>query len=218
MFPISADWLSLAQLAEFWAPEISRPVTPLAVHRFLCQGWWRGEFRGVGPTRLDVLKSLRWGPLPDGDSDSWTEDDCAPAFAAIAASWPRESGTPLVFTAPMALAEVELPRAEFVAWVTNKGYDRPIFWGKFPVDTEIVSDASGLKPTASVTAPPCAPRRRGPKPTVRETVAIKMRSEIDAKSITKEQLGCMLEKELAGRYAVSRDTARKARNDLLGSK
>jgi hypothetical protein len=36
-------------------------------------------------------------------------------------------------------------------------------------------------------------------------------------AITKEQLGCMLEKELAGRYAVSRYTARNARNDVLGS-
>jgi hypothetical protein len=131
---------------------------------------------------------------------------------------PRKPGAPLVFTAPMALAEIELSRGEFSVWVIDKGYDRPTFWGEFPVNAEIISGASGPNPTASVTAPPGAPRKRGPKPTVRETVAIKMRSEIDAKSITKEQLRCMLEKELAGRYAVSSDTARKARNDVLASK
>jgi hypothetical protein len=110
----------------------------------------------------------------------------------------------------MALAEIELPRAEFAAWVIEKGYDRPSFWGKFPVDAEIVSGAAGLKPKA-------APRKRGPKPNKREIVAAKMRSEIDAKSITKDELGCMLEKEMVARYAVCRDTARKARNDVLGS-
>jgi hypothetical protein len=45
-------------------------------------------------------------------------------------------------TAPMALAEIELRRAEFIAWVTDKGYDPPIFWGKFPVEAEIVFGAS----------------------------------------------------------------------------
>jgi hypothetical protein len=176
VFPISADRLSLAQLAEFWAPEINRPVTAPTVYRFLCQAWWRGEFRGVGPSRLDVLKQLRWGPLPDGDSDSWTEDDCAPAFAAIAASWPREPGTPLVFTAPMALAEIELSRAEFSAWVTDKGYDLPTFWGEFSVDAEIVSNPSGLKPTESTAAPPGAPHKRGcSKATGREPVTTKTR-------------------------------------------
>jgi hypothetical protein len=217
VFPVSIDRLSLAQIAEFWAREIVPSVTPSIVHRLLCQAWWRGEFRGVGPSRLDVLKQLRWGPLPDGDPDSWTEDDCAPALAAIAASWPREPGTPLVFTAPMALAEIELSRAEFAIWVTGKGYDPPTFWGKFSVDAEIVPDASGPNLTASTKAPSSAPRKRGRKPKLREATAAKMRSEIDAKSITKEQLGSMLEKELEERYAVSRDTARKARNDVLDS-
>jgi hypothetical protein len=212
VFPISEDRLSLAQLAEFWAQEMRRPVPVADVHHFLCQAWWRGEFRGVGPSRLDVLKQLRWGPFPDRDPDSWTEADCAPAFAAIEASWPREPGTPLVFTAPFALAEIRVPRAEFAAWVIEKGYDRPNFWGEFPAGVEVRPKA-----TASKAAPPGAPRKRGPKPTKREGVAAKMQNEIDAKSITKEQLERMLEKELTGRYHVSRDTARKARNDVLRS-
>ena len=214
VFPISADQLSLAQIAEFRAPEISRPVTASALHRFLCQAWWRGEFRGVGPSRLDILRQLRWGPLPYGDPDRWTEDECAPAFAAIAASWPREPGISVVITAPMALAEIRLPRAEFAAWVIEKRYDRPTFWGNFPVGAEIVFGASAAK-SASATSS-AAPRTRGRKPTKRQNVVAKMKMEIEKKVITEEQLSTMLEKNLAERYGVGRTTARNARNDVLG--
>jgi hypothetical protein len=71
----------------------------------------------------------------------------------------------------MALAVIKFPRAEFAAWVIEKGYNRPSFWGEFPVDAEIVSGASGLKPTASKAAPSGAPRKRCPEATVRETIA-----------------------------------------------
>jgi len=40
-------------------------------------------------------------------------------------------------------------------------------------------------------------------------------SDLDTKAITRQQLAGMLEKVLAERYGVSRDTARKARNDVL---
>jgi hypothetical protein len=74
---------------------------------------------------------------------------------------------------------------------------------------------SPLLPPSGASSPQGGARRRGPKPTARETTAAKMRSDIDASCITKEQLGGMLEKTLAERYDVSRDTARKARNDVL---
>ena len=59
-----------------------------------------------------------------------------------------------------------------------------------------------------------APRKRGRKLTLRQTIAAKMRAEIESDPVMREQLAGMLEKELEAKYQVSRDTARKARNDV----
>ena len=69
-----------------------------------------------------------------------------------------------------------------------------------------------LKPASKMTA--AAPRKRGRKPTLRQTIAAKMRAEIESDPVMREQLAGMLEKELEAKYQVSRDTARKARNDV----
>jgi hypothetical protein len=83
-----------------------------------------------------------------------------------------------------------------------------------PKDDDKKAVPSPLSPSGA-SAESYRPRKRGRKPTVRETVAAKMRSEISAKFITKEQLEEMLEKTLAEKFGVSRDTARKARNEVL---
>jgi hypothetical protein len=66
--------------------------------------------------------------------------------------------------------------------------------------------------TPSVTI---AGARRGPKAGKRLRVQIRMRSEIDDGTLTTIQLEKLPEKQLAQRYGVSRDTARKARNAVL---
>jgi len=75
--------------------------------------------------------------------------------------------------------------------------------------------ASSPLPPIGGSSQPDARRQRGRKPTVRKTTAAKMLSDLDTKAITRQQLAGMLEKVLAERYGVSRDTARKARNDVL---
>jgi hypothetical protein len=63
-----------------------------------------------------------------------------------------------------------------------------------------------------------APRgRRGPRSGKRENAAAAMRKDVSEKSLTVASLKAMPEKTLAGRYGVSRDTARKARFDALES-
>jgi hypothetical protein len=57
--------------------------------------------------------------------------------------------------------------------------------------------------------------RRGPKAGKRLKVEIQMRDEIDHGALTALQLQKLPEKELAQKYGVSRDTARKARNAVL---
>jgi hypothetical protein len=62
---------------------------------------------------------------------------------------------------------------------------------------------------------PGKPRSRGPEAKKFKATVEAMRGEIASKSITLEQLGGMLEKELAHQFKVSRDVARKARNHVL---
>jgi hypothetical protein len=58
-------------------------------------------------------------------------------------------------------------------------------------------------------------RRRGRKSTKLEQTKEKMRRDIHEGRQTADALNNMLEKDLASGYAVSRDTARKARNVIL---
>jgi hypothetical protein len=58
--------------------------------------------------------------------------------------------------------------------------------------------------------------RRGPKPGKFDATYAKMQADLKEGRLTKEALGAMQEKALAFDYRVSRDTARKARNKVLG--
>jgi hypothetical protein len=59
------------------------------------------------------------------------------------------------------------------------------------------------------------PRKRGRRPGKLQATIARMREEIASGSTTREELTNMLEKELAAKYGVSRDTVRKARNVVL---
>jgi hypothetical protein len=61
------------------------------------------------------------------------------------------------------------------------------------------------------------PGKRGPKSGKRENTAAALRKDLEDKTLTVNALRAMAEKELADRYRVSRDTARKARYDVLQS-
>jgi hypothetical protein len=70
--------------------------------------------------------------------------------------------------------------------------------------------------TGAVPASGQPPRgRRGPKSGKRENTAAAIRKDLEDKILTVTALRAMPEEQLAGRYSVSRDTARKARNDAL---
>ena len=57
--------------------------------------------------------------------------------------------------------------------------------------------------------------KRGPRSLKRENTAAAIRKDLADKTLTVASLRTMREKVLAGRYQVSRDTARKARQDAL---
>ena len=56
------------------------------------------------------------------------------------------------------------------------------------------------------------PKKRGPKPVKLQAVKEAIRTDIQGGNYSLEALGRMMEKELAARYKVSRDTARSARD------
>jgi hypothetical protein len=61
------------------------------------------------------------------------------------------------------------------------------------------------------------PGRRGPKSGKRQTTAAAMRKDLENGTLTIVDLRRMIEKQLSVRYGVSRETARKARYDVLQS-
>jgi hypothetical protein len=62
---------------------------------------------------------------------------------------------------------------------------------------------------------PINPRNAGRKPTKLETIKKAMKQDLDEGKFTKAELSEMLEKNLASTYSASRDTVRKAREQVL---
>ena len=60
--------------------------------------------------------------------------------------------------------------------------------------------------------------KRGPKSGKRQNTAAAIAKDLADKTVSVAGLKAMAEKELAARYGVSRDTARKARHDVLVSR
>jgi hypothetical protein len=80
----------------------------------------------------------------------------------------------------------------------------------YPAADAAASDLPPLKATI-----PAEPRKRGPRPQKLNATIARMRAEIGSKCFSRSELSEMHEKNLADRYGVSRDTARKARNFAL---
>jgi hypothetical protein len=84
-----------------------------------------------------------------------------------------------------------------------------------PVVPEWFEDAVFTGHVPASGKPPLA--KRGPKSGKRANTAAAIRKDLQDKILTVEALKAMRQKELVGRYGVSRDTASKARNDALQS-
>jgi hypothetical protein len=74
---------------------------------------------------------------------------------------------------------------------------------------------SGRRSTAGPRKPAGPARRRGARPQKFEQTKESMRNDLQHEGLTVAQLENMLEKNLATKYGVSRDTARKARSAVL---
>ncbi len=65
-------------------------------------------------------------PLPNANSDTWSESNWAEALEAIAAAWDENFFRDLVPT----FTGLELTRSEFLNWTEKCKYERPTFWGR----------------------------------------------------------------------------------------
>jgi hypothetical protein len=241
MFPISDDTLPLRDIADFWSREIRPPATFNELLRCLESAWWRGEFIGEGAlSRLKLLQHLFQSQfdlgivfvvgdeseapeakqLPDGaveidirprirvpsaDADTWIETNCVLAYEDLAATsflTNHPTMRPVLFG-------FQLSRREFMEWLSRRGSARPTFWGAI--------DANAYHPTRRIPNNGLTEntRRRGRRPEKLLKVMEEMRSDIRQRRRTVRDLNDMLEKELAEEYSVSRDTARKARRNVL---
>jgi Bacterial regulatory proteins, gntR family len=236
MFPISDATLSLSRIADYWSREIRPHASALELLKLLESAWWRGEFvTQEGASRLSLIRHLynssndyvftageESGPpdieRPDGivevnvrprirvpstETEAWNDRDCALAYEDLAA---RPLLADLPTFAPT-FAGICLSHREFIRWLERRPrpYDRPTFWA--PSESNDKESRSNVSIGSA--------RKRGRKPVKRERVRQAMLNDIEQGNLTVEKLGDMLEKELAERYKVSRDTARKARDAIL---
>jgi hypothetical protein len=81
--------------------------------------------------------------------------------------------------------------------------------------TNVTATATEASHDVSILTSTDLTRRRGRKPNRREAVKVAMSKAIRDGRITADGLRDMPEKQLKAEYAVSRDTARKARNEVL---
>jgi hypothetical protein len=148
-------------------------------------------------------------PLPSEDPDTWTEESCVGAFEKLSQTPSRKH----YHDRTIGFLLMKLNRDQFYSLLMEAGLKAPKFW-RPPVATareeyESARVAKTLHQTAGSAA-----RKRGPKSTKREQVKQQMRRHLQ-EELTPETLRTMLEKKLAEKYKVSRDTARKARAAVL---
>ena len=169
----------------------------------------QGEELPDGGVRFDYddLQRVRV-VVPSTDPGTWSEASCARAFGTLAETPSLQYYHEY---SPVFLA-MKLAHGEFMQWLTAHKMELPSFW-RLPLDYTLLNRA----PNAS-TAPIGAGqqfRGRGPKPKKLEQVKKAMHREILEGRQTSDGLQNMLEKTLAKKYGVSRDTARKARTAVL---
>ena len=148
-------------------------------------------------------------PVPSRDPDTWTEESCVGAFEKLSQTPSRKH----YHDRTIGFLLMKLNRDQFYSLLTEAGLEVPKFW-RPPVATAKEECESARVAKTLHQTPGSAARTRGPRSTKLEQVKQQMRRHLQ-EELTREKLETMLEKELAAKYKVSRDTARKARDAVL---
>lgn len=104
------------------------------------------QWRSVDDGVVEFVRPLRV-PLPNADSDTWTDANCAEAFEAIAEQWNEA----IIFPSAPLFLDIALARIEFLQWLDACQYERPTFWGKTSEDRDKTESTGNLIPQVAVT-------------------------------------------------------------------
>jgi hypothetical protein len=102
---------------------------------------WVSTARGVNELVVRPLSV----PVPNANPDSWTDNNCAPAFAAIAEQWKEAMISPTVFL------NVVLTSGEFFQWIELSGYKPPTFWSDERQKDDPANAADATVPRIEIT-------------------------------------------------------------------
>jgi hypothetical protein len=108
---------------------------------------WTSTDHGV----IEVVRPLSV-PVPNANPDSWTDTNCAPAFAAIAEQWKEVMISPAVFL------DVILTSGGFFQWIELSGYKPPTFWSDERQKDDPANAADATVPRIEITK--SSPKRR----------------------------------------------------------
>ncbi len=150
-------------------------------------------------------------PVPSSTPDSWTDRECRAAYEVIAEYW----GNPdFNIMEPFVTLGVFLSEPDFTKWASEAGHTRPDFWVRTPLDV-VCAEPEPPKDVSQAPQRNVGMRKRGPKPKVLNRVKDAMRADIRSGKFTIEALTSFTEVSLESEYSASRDTARRARNEVL---
>jgi hypothetical protein len=155
--------------------------------------------------------------VPSDDPETWTEASCAPVFKELAQKPSRK----YYLDRTIQFLMMEIDRHQFVRLLTAHGLDLPKFWRPSiakPSELHEKAQNSTSGRAHRKQAPPVRSevRKRGPAPVKLEAVKEEMRRDIQEGRLTVTSLQAMQEKNLQNYGGgVSRDTARRARADVL---
>jgi hypothetical protein len=130
----------------------------------------------------------------------YTDDVLAEAYSAKSSRRPR-------FGFKLHFLVARIRHADFERWYQDATGGQLLFWRALSLDAEAASEPTAPEPTRSRSGPGSQP---GPRPTKRDSVVVKMRSDIVSGDCTVASLAEEKQEALASRYGVNRETVRRA--------
>jgi hypothetical protein len=217
------EWATVAQLTQSWAVQLDKEhfeQEEADLIQTICEDMVNGRFDDVGPVRDGGRLGLRF--IIEGKG---------PGFIKGHELRPLLIWSPAV---PWVLNRIVVMKEAALDFARRRQLDPPWWWRDDPdLPTGAIAASKGLEPasanghpespsatTHSGSTPDSAPAgsmpgRGGRRPRKRNQVKAAMNEDLEQGRLTASALKNMLEKNLAEKYGVSRETARKARNEVL---
>ena len=214
------EWVTVAQLTRGWAVQLDQEhfeQVEADLIQTVCEDMVNGRFDDVGPVRDGGRLGLRF--IVEGKG---------PGFIKGHELRPLLIWRPAV---PWVLNRIVIMKEAALDFARRRQLDPPSWWRddpNLPTGTIGASSSaaghpespsatahSGSTPNSAPAASTPMPGRGGRRPRKRNQVKAAMNEDLEQGRLTESALKNMLEKNLADKYGVSRETARKARDEVL---